>query len=157
MYNGAFFMSVNIMQKSPYLKTLIGFPLLTQLICTLVLFFTVELAPEVSAFNKLLFCAASAFAVATIPAFLIALWTRFYRYSRHALKGIVLLSFLIGLCYANISAACYLAFTDDAMSFGAWLRAGGLELSLMIAVGFALYSVLTLPWLLPENRPVEKS
>ncbi|EGV05750.1 hypothetical protein HMPREF9952_0665 [Haemophilus pittmaniae HK 85] len=39
------------------------------------------------------------------------------------------------------------------MGFAAWLAAGGVELTLMIAVGFSLYSVLVLPLLLPKTRP----
>ncbi|WP_314722587.1 hypothetical protein [Haemophilus pittmaniae] len=142
------------MATRPYFKTLLVFPLLTQLLVTIVLFFTTEFDATDSMLSKLAMAALIALAVATLPALLIALWVRAHRYARYALKGIVLIAFLIGFFYTNISAVVYLTFTDEEMGFAAWLAEGGVELTLMIAVGFSLYSVLVLPLLLPKTRPV---
>ena len=40
------------------------------------------------------------------------------------------------------------------MGFGEWLRAGGLEITCLMAAGLALYSVMVLPLLLPKERPL---
>ena len=137
------------MATRPYFKTLLVFPLLTQLLVTIVLFFTTEFDATDGMLSKLAMAALMALAVATLPALLIALWVR----AHYALKGIVLIAFLIGFFYTNISAVVYLTFTDEEMGFAAWLAEGGVELTLMIAVGFSLYSVLVLPLLLPQTRP----
>ena len=137
------------MATRPYFKTLLVFPLLTQLLVTIVLFFTTEFDATDGMLSKLAMAALMALAVATLPALLIALWV----HARYALKGIVLIAFLIGFFYTNISAVVYLTFTDEEMGFAAWLAEGGVELTLMIAVGFSLYSVLVLPLLLPQTRP----
>ena len=47
----------------------------------------------------------------------------------------------------------YATLVND-MGFGEWLRAGGLEITCLMAAGLALYSVMVLPLLLPKERPL---
>jgi len=92
------------------------------------------------------------FFVATIPAFLIALWAKAYRYIRYNVFAIVLISAIIAFCYSNVAGFVYMTLFEKTMTFGIWLRSGALDVALLFSCGMALYSVLTLPLLLPKER-----
>jgi hypothetical protein len=86
-------------------------------------------------------------------AFLITLWAAFHRYASYHVKAIALISVLIGFCYTVVAGIFYATLVND-MGFGEWLRAGGLEITCLMAAGLALYSVMVLPLLLPKERPL---
>ena len=69
------------------------------------------------------------------------------------MKAIALIAGLIGFSYTVVAGFFYAALVND-MGFGEWLRAGGLEITCLMAAGLALYSVMVLPLLLPKERPL---
>ena len=68
-------------------------------------------------------------------------------------KAIALIAGLIGFSYTVVAGFFYATLVND-MGFGEWLRAGGLEITCLMAAGLALYSVMVLPLLLPKERPL---
>jgi len=126
----------------PYLKALIIFPLIMQILGTIIAICIGDNTDEMFGIVDLvLFYMYATFFVATIPAFLIALWAKAYRYIRYNVLAIVL-----------ISAFIYMMLFEKTMTFGIWLRSGALDVALLLSCGMALYSVLTLPLLLPKER-----
>ena len=95
----------------------------------------------------------SVFIVATVPTFLITLWAAFHRYASYNVKAIALIAGLIGFSYTVVAGFFYATLVND-MGFGEWLRAGGLEITCLMAAGLALYSIMVLPLLLPKERPL---
>ncbi|WP_109077960.1 hypothetical protein [Aggregatibacter kilianii] len=139
--------------KYPYIKTLVLFPLLAQIIGTIVSICVDDNADGVfSTADLVLFSLLSTFLVATVPAFLIALWTKIYRYTRYNMVAIVLISLIIAFCYGNIVSFIYMTLSQPNMTFGIWLRGGGIDMAFLLSFGMALYSVLVLPLLLPKTR-----
>ncbi|AHN71583.1 hypothetical protein [Aggregatibacter actinomycetemcomitans] len=137
----------------PYIKTLVIFPLLAQLIGTII---SICVDDNTDSFlgtaDVILFSLLSTFIVATVPAFLIALWTKIYRYTRYNMMAIVLISLIIAFCYGNVASFIYMTFSQPNMTFGIWLRSGGIDMAFLLSFGMALYSVLVLPLLLPQTR-----
>ena len=117
-----------------YLKAFILLPLIIQIIGTIGLMFANN---DADGFQS---SAVTVFIVAAVPTFLITLWAAFHRYASYHVKAVV-----AGIVYATL--------VND-MGFGEWLRAGGLEITCLMAAGLALYSVMVLPLLLPKERPL---
>ncbi|EGY35314.1 hypothetical protein SC1083_0009 [Aggregatibacter actinomycetemcomitans serotype e str. SC1083] len=137
----------------PYIKTLVIFPLLAQLIGTIVsICVDGNTDGLLSTTDLVLFSLLSTFIVATVPAFLIALWTKIYRYTRYNMVAIVLISLIIAFCYGNVASFIYMTLSQPNMTFGIWLRSGGIDMAFLLSFGMALYSVLVLPLLLPQTR-----
>ena len=90
--------------------------------------------------------------MAAVPTFLITLWAAFHRYASYHVKAIALISVLIGFCYTVVAGIFYATLVND-MGFGEWLRAGGLEITCLMAAGLALYSVMVLTALVTERTP----
>ncbi len=139
--------------KFPYLKALVLFPLLAQIIGTLVSIYVDDNTDELFTIaDVVLFSFLATFIVATVPALLIALWAKIYRYTRYNVVAIVLISLTIAFCYGNIASFIYMTLTQPAMTFGVWLHGGGIDMAFLLSFGMALYSVLVLPLLLPKTR-----
>lgn len=137
----------------PYLKALIIFPLIMQILGTIIAVCISDNTDEMfGVVDLVLFHMYVTFFVATIPAFLIALWAKAYRYIRYNVFAIVLISAIIAFCYSNVAGFVYMTFFEKTMTFGIWLRSGALDVALLFSCGMALYSVLTLPLLLPKER-----
>lgn len=126
------------------LKTLIFFPLILQLISTALLLCFEETAVCTAALT--------AFFMATVPTFLIALFAIKYRYTRHHIASIVVASALIAFFYCNISSYIYLALVNDTEKFTQWFLLDGFIVGLLNACGVVLYALFVLPWLLPKTR-----
>ena len=125
-----------------YLKAFILFPLIIQIIGTVALTFSNNDTDQIQ--SSML----SVFIVA-----LITLWAAFHRYASYNVKAIALIAGLIGFSYTVVAGFFYATLVND-MGFGEWLRAGGLEITCLMAAGLALYSVMVLPLLLPKERPL---
>ena len=137
----------------PYLKALIIFPLIVQILGTIIAVCISDNTDEMfGVVDLVLFHMYVTFFVATIPAFLIALWAKAYRYIRYNVLAIVLISAIIAFCYSNVAGFVYMMLFEKTMTFGIWLRSGALDVALLLSCGMALYSVLTLPLLLPKER-----
>ncbi|RDE85953.1 hypothetical protein [Aggregatibacter kilianii] len=137
----------------PYLKALIIFPLIMQILGTIIAVCISDNTDEMfGVVDLVLFHMYVTFFVATIPAFLIALWAKAYRYIRYNVFAIVLISAIIAFCYSNVAGFVYMTLFEKTMTFGIWLRSGALDVALLFSCGMALYSVLTLPLLLPKER-----
>lgn len=137
----------------PYLKALIIFPLIMQILGTIIAVCISDNTDEMfGVVDLVLFHMYVTFFVATIPAFLIALWAKAYRYIRYNVFAIVLISAIIAFCYSNLAGFVYMTLFEKTMTFGIWLRSGALDVALLFSCGMALYSVLTLPLLLPKER-----
>ena len=137
----------------PYLKALIIFPLIMQILGTIIAVCISDNTDEMfGVVDLVLFHMYVTFFVATIPAFLIALWAKAYRYIRYNVFAIVLISAIIAFCYSNVAGFIYMMLFEKTMTFGIWLRSGALDVALLLSCGMALYSVLTLPLLLPKER-----
>ena len=136
----------------PYLKALIIFPLIMQILGTIIAVCISDNTDEMfGVVDLVLFHMYVTFFVATIPAFLIALWAKAYRYIRYNVFAIVLISAIIAFCYSNVAGFVYMTLFEKTMTFGIWLRSGALDVALLFSCGMALYSVLTLPLLLPKG------
>lgn len=134
-----------------YLKTLILFPLLLQILATALLYFLDFDLDGIVPFSRYLM---TAFFFATLPAFFIACVAAKFRYVRHNIAAIVLSSSLIMLFYGNFVSYCYLLiFSDEEISFWQWLVEGGLALGLISLCSVVFYSLFVLPWLLPKAKP----
>lgn len=137
----------------PYLKALIIFPLIMQILGTIIAVCISDNTDEMfGVVDLVLFHMYVTFFVATIPAFLIALWAKAYRYIRYNVFAIVLISAIIAFCYSNVAGFVYMTLFEKTMTFGIWLRSGALDVALLFSCGMALYSILTLPLLLPKER-----
>ena len=82
-----------------------------------------------------------------------ALGRHFTGYASYNVKAIALIAGLIGFSYTVVAGFFYATLVND-IGFGEWLRAGGLEITCLMAAGLALYSVMVLPLLLPKERPL---
>ena len=105
--------------KFPYLKALVLFPLLAQIVGTLVSIYVDDSADGLfTTADVVLFSFLATFIVATVPALLIALWAKIYRYTRYNVVAIVLISLTIAFCYGNIASFIYMTLTQPAMRDG---------------------------------------
>ena len=118
-----------------YLKAFILFPLIIQIIGTVALTFSNNDTDQIQS------SVFSVFIVAAVPTFLITLWAAFHRYASYNVKAIALIAGLIGFSYTVVAGFFYATLVND-MGFGEWLRAGGLEITCLMAAGLALYSVI---------------
>ncbi len=101
----------------PYIKTLVIFPLLAQLIGTIISICVDDNTDSLlGTADVILFSLLSTFIVATVPAFLIALWTKIYRYTRYNMMAIVLISLIIAFCYGNVASFIYMTFSQPNMT-----------------------------------------
>ncbi|WP_226691762.1 MULTISPECIES: hypothetical protein [Rodentibacter] len=133
----------------PYLKTLILFPLILQLLATALLWF-LDADFDAVPFSRYLL---TTFFLATIPAFLIALVAMKFRYVRHNIAAIVLCSSLITFCYCNVASYFYLlVMSEEEPTFWQWMSEGGLSLGLLSTCGMIFYSLFVIPWLLPKEK-----
>lgn len=132
-----------------YLKTLILFPLILQAITTALLWFLDRDLNPLPFANYLI----TAFFLATIPAFFIALLAAKFCYVRHNIATIVLCSTLISIFYCNIASYFYLLImSEEEPTIWQWFSEGGLALGLLGACGIVFYSLFVMPWLLPKER-----
>lgn len=137
------------MMKS-YIKTLILFPLILQLLATLALW---TLGRDLDDDPSLHHYALTAFILATIPAFLTALLAAKFRYLRHHIAAIVMVSAFIAFFYCNIASYFLLIFMDNAEgTFWQWMTGGGLSLGLISTCAMTFYALFVMPWLLPKSR-----
>ena len=85
-----------------YLKTLIFFPLILQIVVTaLLIWFDDDSSGVIVPFSSY---ALTAFLLATIPAFLTALLAAKFRYTRYNIASIVLVSSIISFVYCNMAS-----------------------------------------------------
>lgn len=132
-----------------YLKTLILFPLILQVIATALLWFLDADLNELPFANYVI----TAFFLATVPAFFIALFATKFRYVRHNIAAIMLCSSLIAIVYCNIASYFYLLImSEEDPTLWQWFSEGGLALGLLSACGMVFYSLFVMPWLLPKER-----
>ena len=143
---GFIFQNYNLLYSLTIRENIL-FPLIIQIIGTVALTFSNNDTDQIQ--GSLL----SVFIVAAVPTFLITLWAAFHRYASYNVKAIALIAGLIGFSYTVVAGFFYATLVND-MGFGEWLRAGGLEITCLMAAGLALYSVMVLPLLLPKERPL---
>ncbi|AAC22219.1 predicted coding region HI0559.1 [Haemophilus influenzae Rd KW20] len=112
-----------------YLKTLIFFPLILQIVVTaLLIWFDDDSSGVIVPFSSY---ALTAFLLAAIPAFLTALLAAKFRYTRYNIASIVLVSSIISFVYCNMASYFYLLLLGEQdTSFWGWLTEGGLSLGL---------------------------
>ncbi|MCK9110252.1 hypothetical protein MZA89_05935 [Haemophilus influenzae] len=134
-----------------YLKTLIFFPLILQIIVTaLLIWFDDDSSGVIVPFSSY---ALTAFLLATIPAFLTALLAAKFRYTRYNIASIVLVSSIISFVYCNMASYFYLLLLgEQESSFWEWVTNGGLSLGLVSTCGMVFYALFVMPWLLPKTR-----
>lgn len=134
-----------------YLKTLIFFPLILQVIVTaLLIWFDDDSSGVIVPFSSY---ALTAFLLATIPAFLTALLAAKFRYTRYNIASIVLVSSIISFVYCNMASYFYLLLLGkQESSFWQWITEGGLSLGLVSTCGMVFYALFVMPWLLPKTR-----
>lgn len=108
-----------------YLKTLIFFPLILQIIVTaLLIWFDDGSSGVIVPFSSY---AITAFLLATIPAFLTALLAAKFRYTRYNIASIVLVSSIISFVYCNMASYFYLLLLGEQdTSFWGWLIEAGI-------------------------------
>lgn len=132
-----------------YLKTLIFFPLILQVLTTALLYFLDRDLNDIPFSHYL----STAFFLATIPAFLTALLAAKFRYVRHNVASIVLASSLISVIYCNLASYFYLlVVSEEEPTFWQWITEGGLGLGFLGACGIVFYALFVMPWLLPKTR-----
>ena len=94
-----------------YLKTLIFFPLILQIIVTaLLIWFDDDSSGIIVPFSSY---ALTAFLLATIPAFLTALLAVKFRYTRYNIASIVFVSSIISFVYCNMASYFYLLLLGE--------------------------------------------
>lgn len=121
-----FHFSINWTSHEKYLKAFILFPLIIQIIGTVALTFSNNDTDQIQS------SVLSVFIVAAVPTFLITLWAAFHRYASYNVKAIALIAGLIGFSYTVVAGFFYATLVND-MGFGEWLRAGGLEITCLMA------------------------
>lgn len=134
-----------------YLKTLIFFPLILQIIVTALLVWLDDNSDGSSIpFSHYVL---TAFFLTTIPAFLTALLAAKFRYARYHIASIVLISSIIAFVYCNMASYLYLMIQGEQnSSFWHWVTGGGLSLGLISTCGMVFYALFVMPWLLPKER-----
>lgn len=134
-----------------YLKTLIFFPLILQVIVTaLLIWFDDDSSGVIVPFSRYVL---TIFLLATIPAFLTALLAAKFRYTRYNIASIVLVSSIISFVYCNMASYFYLLLLgEQEASFWEWMTGGGLSLGLVSTCGMVFYALFVMPWLLPKTR-----
>lgn len=131
--------------QSPYLKAIIVFPLLTQLIGSVIAYVVFELDDyREGYFDSVLFGFSLTFWPLTVPAIINAYFAKFRGYLRHHWKKILLFSFIIIFVYwsiGNVVIAPNTQYLTDRVLFV-------LEGSVILAI----YTTIFLSLLLPKSK-----
>ena len=131
--------------QSPYLKAIIVFPLLTQLIGSVIAYVVFELDDyREGYFDSVLFGFFLTFWPLTIPAIINAYFAKYRGYLRHHWKKILLFSFIIIFVYwsiGNIVIAPNTKYLTDRISF-----------ILGSSAIMAIYTTICLFLLLPKSK-----
>ena len=131
--------------QSPYLKAIIVFPLLTQLIGSVIAYVVFELDDyREGYFDSVLFGFSLTFWPLTVPAIINAYFAKFRGYLRHHWKKILLFSFIINFCYwsiGNVAIAPNTKYLTDRISF-----------ILGVSAIMAIYTTIFLSLLLPKSK-----
>ena len=131
--------------QSPYLKAIIVFPLLTQLIGSVIAYVLFDLDDyREGYFDSVLFGFSLTFWPLTVPAIINAYFAKFRGYLRHHWKKILLFSFIIIFCYwsiGNVVIAPNTKYLTDRISF----ILGGSAI-------MAIYTTIFLSLLLPKSK-----
>ena len=131
--------------QSPYLKAIIVFPLLTQLIGSVIAYVVFELDDyREGYFDSVLFSFSLIFWPLTVPAIINAYFAKFRGYLRHHWKKILLFSFIIIFVYwsiGNVVIAPNTKYLTDRISF----ILGGSAI-------MAIYTTIFLSLLLPKSK-----
>ena len=131
--------------QSPYLKAIIVFPLLTQLIGSVIAYVVFELDDyREGYFNSVLFGFSLTFWPLTVPAIINAYVAKCRGYLRHHWKKILLFSFIIIFVYwsiGNVVIAPNTKYLTDRISF----ILGGSAI-------MAIYTTIFLSLLLPKSK-----
>ena len=131
--------------QSPYLKAIIVFPLLTQLIGSVIAYVVFELDDyREGYFDSVLFGFSLTFWPLTVPAIINAYVAKCRGYLRHHWKRILLFSFIIIFCYwsiGNVVIAPNTKYLTDRISF----ILGGSAI-------MAIYTTIFLSLLLPKSK-----
>ena len=131
--------------QSPYLKAIIVFPLLTQLIGSVIAYVVFELDDyREGYFDSVLFGFSLTFWPLTVPAIINAYFAKFRGYLRHHWKKILLFSFIIIFVYwsiGNVVIAPNTKYLTDRISF----ILGG-------SATMAIYTAIFLSLLLPKSK-----
>ena len=131
--------------QSPYLKAMIIFPLITQLIGSVIAYaiFGLDYCKEGN-FDAALFGFFLTFWPLTVPAIINAYFAKYRGYLRHHWKKILLFSFIIIFCYwsiGNVAIAPNTKYLTDRISF----ILGGSAI-------MAIYTTIFLSLLLPKSK-----
>ena len=133
--------------QSPYLKAIIVFPLLTQLIGSVIAYVVFELDDyREGYFDSVLFGFSLTFWPLTVPAIINAYFAKFRGYLRHHWKKILLFSFIIIFVYwsiGNVVIAPNTKYLTNRISF----ILGGSAI-------MAIYTTIFLLLLVPESKQV---
>ena len=131
--------------QSPYLKAIIIFPLVTQLIGSVIACIVFELDDyREGYFDSALFGFFLTFCPLTVPAIINAYFAKYRGYLRHHWKKILLFSFIIIFCYwsiGNVVIAPNTKYLTDRISF----ILGGSAI-------MAIYTTIFLSLLLPKSK-----
>ena len=131
--------------QSPYLKAIIVFPLLTQLIGSVIAYVVFELDDyREGYFDSVLFGFSLTSWPLTVPAVINAYFAKFRGYLRHHWKKILLFSFIIIFVYwsiGNVVIAPNTKYLTDRISF----ILGGSAI-------MAIYTTIFLSLLLPKSK-----
>ena len=131
--------------QSPYLKAIIVFPLLTQLIGSVIAYVVFELDDyREGYFDSVLFGFFLTFWPLTVPAIINAYVAKCRGYLRHHWKKILLFSFIIIFCYwsiGNVVIAPNTKYLTDRISF-----------ILGSSAIMAIYTTIFLSLLLPKSK-----
>ena len=131
--------------QSPYLKAIIVFPLLTQLIGSVIAYVVFELDDyREGYFDSVLFGFFLTFWPLTVPAIINAYFAKYRGYLRHHWKKILLFSFIIIFVYwsiGNIVIAPNTKYLTDRISF-----------ILGSSAIMAIYTTIFLSLLLPKSK-----
>ena len=131
--------------QSPYLKAIIIFPLVTQLIGSVIAYVVFELDDyREGYFDSVLFGFFLTFWPLTVPAIINAYFAKYRGYLRHNWNKIFLFSFIILFCYwsiGNLLIAQNTQYLTDRVLFV-------LEGSVILAI----YTTIVLSLLLPKSK-----
>ena len=131
--------------QSPYLKAIIIFPLVTQIIGSIIAYvaFGMDYCKEGN-FNAALFGFFLTFWPLTVPAIINAYFAKYRGYLRHQWNKILIFSFIILFCYwsiGNVVIAPNTKYLTDRISF----ILGGSAI-------MAIYTTIFLSLLLPKSK-----
>ncbi len=134
-----------------YLKTLIFFPMILQIVVTaLLIWFDDDSSGVIVPFSGY---ALTAFSSCHHSRIFNRTFSRKFRYIRYNIASIVGVSSIISFVYCNMASYFYLLLLGEQdTSFWGWLTEGGLSLRLISTCGMVFYALFVMPWLLPKTR-----